>query len=130
MGLLKKPHLPAFAGSGKGAFHITEQFALQKVFRKGGTVNGHKRPIFPAAAVMYALGKQFLAGPCFPHNDHIGIRCSIPPGRLYGLVNDPALVDDILKRIFCLESPLAELAAYLAFQVLDHCDVGQEEHHP
>ena len=107
MGQFKKPHFPAFACPGKGAFHISKQFAFQQILRQGRAVDRYKRSIFTLAAVVDALGKQLLARSRLPHNDDIGIRVSIPFGVFYGIVNNTALINDVIKGIFGLEASLA-----------------------
>ena len=105
MGLLKQPHFSALAGAGKGSLHIAEELALQQVFRQGRAVDGHKGAVFPAAAVVDALGKELLSRSGLAHDDHVGIRCRVPPGRLYGLLHGLALVEDVVKGVSGLSVP-------------------------
>ena len=128
MGLLKQPHFSSPAGACKGSLHIAEQLAFQQIFRQGRTVDGYKGTVFPAAAVMDALSKQLLSRSGFTHDDHVGIRCRVPPGRLYGLLHGPALVEDVVKGVSGLQPPLAELSPDLALQILDQGDIRKADH--
>ena len=99
MGLLKKSHFSALAGSGKSTFHITKEFTLQQVFRQCCAVNCHKRTVFPAAGIVNALGKEFFSCSGLAHDDNIGIRFRIALCHFNGPINNFALMKDIIKGI-------------------------------
>ena len=50
-----------FRRAGKRTFRMTEQFALDQVFRNGGHIHGHKRFCCPRAVTMNGLGNQFFS---------------------------------------------------------------------
>jgi len=49
---------------------MPEEFALQQVFRYGGTVDGRERLIRPVAVPVNRPGDQLLAGPALPLNQY------------------------------------------------------------
>ncbi len=55
-------------GPGKGTFHVTEQLALQHIFRNGGTVYGNEAVVLLAAVGMNRLGHQLFSRAAGPGN--------------------------------------------------------------
>ena len=113
MRLFKKSHFTAFDTAGKGALHIAKELAFQQIFRQSGTVDGDKGSIFTRTGIVYALCKQFFSCPGFSHDDDIGIRGSISARRINGGVDDSALMNNVVKGIFCPESFFTEASADL-----------------
>ena len=66
---------------GKGAFFVSEKFALQKSFGKGGTVERNERLIFAPALIVNVAGKQFFAGPALTLNENGRVARSDFPGK-------------------------------------------------
>src|SRR6266516_5933648 len=64
--------------TGKGAFFVAEELALQKVFRNGVAVDRDKRAVLARAAAMNRRWRHFLASAAFSEQEHWSIR----PGYL------------------------------------------------
>ena len=60
--------------TGKGAFFIAEQLALQQVLGNRSTVNGDKASFLSLAQLMQRLGHQLLTGTRLAQDQHRGIR--------------------------------------------------------
>src|SRR6056297_1101845 len=69
MGNFKKPCFTLLAGPAKGTSDVGEQLAFQNLSGQGSAVQGNERAMPAAAAVMDALGENFLAGSCFALNE-------------------------------------------------------------
>ena len=72
-GLLELAHAP-LVGPGEGASLVSEQFAFEKRFGNGGTVDGQQRPIAAVAMVVDGSGDEFLAGARLAQNQDAHVR--------------------------------------------------------
>src|SRR6185369_3785301 len=57
----------------KCSLAVTEQFAFDEVFGQGTAIDGDKWPVGPAAEFVYPPRDEFLAGPSFAEDQHVGI---------------------------------------------------------
>ena len=85
MGLLEQSHFSSPAGARKSPLHITEQLTFQQIFRQSCTIDGHKGAVLPPAAVVNALGKQFLSGARFPGDENRTLGAGIFSGQMDGV---------------------------------------------
>lgn len=64
VGLLKPPD-PVAHGTGKGAFHMSEELTFQEVFRQGRAVHLDQRPMASPAYIVQRLGDELFSCPAF-----------------------------------------------------------------
>src|SRR5215468_7925860 len=86
-------------GPGEGAFHVTEEFAFQKGFRKCATVDGDERLIATRRAGMDGAGHQFLTRTALSiDQDRARSRRYSADGGLK-FFNRRTLANDVVKRV-------------------------------
>ena len=129
MGQLKKALLALFPRAGEGPRRITEQLALQQLFRDGGAVDRDKGAAGPHAGVVDAVGKQLLSRAGLAFYQHGGVCPGIERRQLFRPAKAGIVRQDIVKGIPGLEALLAEFGPDLSFQLLDlrHVLVGADE---
>ncbi len=73
--LLEQPRLVRVR-AGEGAFHVTEQFALDELARQRGTIDLDARTLGARAQAVDQIGDNFLAGPALAgdQDGHVGRR--------------------------------------------------------
>ena len=67
--LLEAADAPLLRAGERTAF-VAEEFALQKIFRDGGAIDGDERCLRPVAVLVEGAGDEFLAGAGLAANEH------------------------------------------------------------
>ena len=110
------PALSLHMGAGERPFLVTEQFALQKVFRNGAAIDGDKGALLAPAATVNRQRRHFLSRAAFPQNQHRHIRGGHFANRAKDLLHRGAAAEHAFERI---PAQMLLQRAVLPFQVGD-----------
>src|SRR5208282_4341390 len=95
IGLLKEPLFPSLQRSGKRAFLIAEQFAFQKIFSQGSTVDSHKLSLPSCASVMDSVSKKLFSRSAVAPQYNSGRGVGSHAGLLLGPYHCGTVPDDV-----------------------------------
>ncbi len=81
-------------GTGKGAFDVPEQLALEQVLRQRRAVDGHERPVAARALIVDGARDQLLAGSALAEEQHRGVGGGHRRDEAEDVTNARRLADD------------------------------------
>ena len=99
------------AGPGEGALLVTEQLALEEIFRNGRAIDGEERPVVPRAVLMDGVGHEFFAGAAFAGDHDRGVAVRDAPDHLEHFLHGRRLADDAVLVLFDRQGRLELLRA-------------------
>ena len=88
------------AGAGERSLLVTEQLALEEIFRNGRAIDGEERPVVPCAVLVDGVSHEFFARTALAGDHDRGVAVRDAPDHFEHFLHGRRLTDDAVLVLF------------------------------